>query len=195
MLELQRAALFVLRRGGALPPGDGTRRGREAVVARLIGAEAEGEGVDAEVVRGEGDRRVEARRPGVKREVGQIGEEVHGEAGEPCRTCGGDRRHHVVGGVPSAEGAEGGRIHHLHANAEPGDASLHDTGQVAPLIGAGVRLEGHLGVGGEPEAVANAINERGESVGWEQRWRAAAEIERFERLTIGGAEAAKLRVG
>jgi hypothetical protein len=50
MLELQRAALFVLGGGGPLPPGDGTSRGREAVVARLIRAEAEGEGVDAEAI-------------------------------------------------------------------------------------------------------------------------------------------------
>ena len=74
MLELERAALFVLGGGGTFSPGDGARGGGEAVVARLIRAEAEREGIDAQVVGGEGDRRVEAGRPGVKGEVGKVGE-------------------------------------------------------------------------------------------------------------------------
>ena len=137
-----------MRRGGALPPGDSTGWGCQTIVARLIGAEAEGEGVDAQVICGEGNRRVKARRPGVERQIRQVGEQVHGEAGEPCGTGGGDRRHHVVGGVPPAERTQRGRIHHLHPNTEAGDASLHHASQVSALVGAGVRLEGHLGVGG-----------------------------------------------
>ena len=76
VFELLCAALFILRRGSALPPGDCTRRGCQAIVDALIGREAEHECVDAQMVWSKGEGSVKALGPSVKRYAREVGQEI-----------------------------------------------------------------------------------------------------------------------
>ena len=93
--------------------------------------------------------------------------------------------------MTAAEATKLVAVERLRAERQPGDAGRSERRRVASLVGTGVRLERDLRAVGDPEPLPDESDETGQSVGRQQRRRAAAEIDRLERRA---ARAPKTRV-
>ena len=136
-------------------------------------------------------------RPRVDRESRQAVHEVHAHVVAAGLAGGLERRAGAARVVQASERLEHGVVERLHAEAHAGDAGRAITREPPARHALRIALDGDLGVGGQPPALAQVLEHGGQRLGLEQRGRAAAEEDGGQAHVarpVEGAEQVELAV-
>ena len=132
------------------------------------------------MVRGHLEGPLDRLRPAREALAGDVVEEVQAHLPDPGGASREDGLADVAGAVTAPQRPEVRVVQALGAQREAGDAGAGEPGEVAPVVGPGVRLERHLGPLRQAEPGAHAVDELRDRVGGEKRRRAPADVERGE---------------
>ena len=150
---------------------------REAFCIRVV----ESQGVEREVIGPQFQGGPQSGLPTRDRLTRHVVQQVEVDGAEAGRTSRRHGRGHVLWGVAPAEAAQLARVHALGAKRDAVDTRGRERREIAPLVGAGVRFEGHLRVGRETIAAADGRHEPLQPLPGDKGRRPAAEVEAAER--------------
>ena len=166
------------------PPAPRTRARRQVVAHRArqaLGVRVvERQGIGGDVIRLEGERRIQRRGPNGLGLPGHVVQEVerHGrDARLASRVDGGSD---VVRPVPPAQPPEQARIERLRAHRQAVDPGRDEGAGIPALVGPRVGLDRDLRAVGEPETLARERHEAGDGRRRQQGRRPAADVQGVE---------------
>ncbi len=183
-LHLGRALLGLLRCCTRAPrvctPGDRQMvaiGARQALGIRIVQRER----VGREVLRGQGQHGCERGPPRVQALTGDVGQQVETDRVEPGRACRLDGGYDVAGTMTPSQPLQLPVLHRLRTDREPVHTGRAEARQVTDLIGTGVGLQADLGMGRDPQARIDRVEQASDLRGLHERGGATAQVDARQR--------------